>query len=53
VGNRPILYLTENLDPRDVLARFNEADPIGRITIPLYRGDARRYALFALQGFKG
>ncbi|HUA52006.1 MAG TPA: glycosyltransferase family 39 protein [Candidatus Sulfotelmatobacter sp.] len=53
VGDRPILYLTENLDPRDVLARFREADPVARITIPLYPGVARRYALFALQGFKG
>jgi hypothetical protein len=53
IGNRPILYLTENLEPSDVLARFHEADPVARITIPLYRGDARHYALFALQGFKG
>ena len=53
VGSRPILYLTENPDPRDVLARFNETGPVGHITIPLYPGYARRYALFALQGFKG
>jgi hypothetical protein len=52
-GNRPILYLTEVQEPRDVLARFRETAPVAVITIPLYRGDARRYYLFALQGFKG
>ncbi len=52
-GNRPILYLSENPDPKDVLTRFREAAPVATITIPLYRGDARHYSLFAVQGFKG
>ena len=52
-GNRPILYLTENPDPRDVAQHFRETQRVATITIPLYRDDARRYALFALQGFKG
>jgi hypothetical protein len=53
VGNRPILFVSENPDPADVLAHFREAAPAAHITIPLYRGDARRYGLFALQGYKG
>ena len=52
-GNRQILFLTENPDPKDVLARFNQSATVAHITIPLYRGDARRYTLFALHGFKG
>ena len=52
-GNRPILYLTESADPRDTIARFRDTTVVARITIPLYRGDARHYTLFALQGFKG
>lgn len=53
LGNRPILYLTENPDPRDVRERFAEMTPVGRITIPLYRDLQRQYTLYALQGFKG
>jgi len=52
-GNRPILYLSENPDPRDTLSHFRDSAIVSRITIPLYRGDARHYTLFALQGFKG
>jgi hypothetical protein len=53
VGNRPILYVTENPNPQDVLARFRETASVAAITIPLYPGDARHYSVFALQGFKG
>jgi 4-amino-4-deoxy-L-arabinose transferase-like glycosyltransferase len=52
-GNRPVLYLTESRDPRDVMARFRETTLVGTITIPLYRDDARHYSLFALRGLKG
>ncbi|MBI3513864.1 MAG: glycosyltransferase family 39 protein [Proteobacteria bacterium] len=52
-GNRPILYLTTNPNPADVLARFRETALVGNVTIPLYRDDARHYSIFALQGFKG
>ncbi|MEJ0070323.1 MAG: glycosyltransferase family 39 protein [Pseudomonadota bacterium] len=52
-GNRPILYLTENPDPRDVTMHFRDVTPVAKITIPLYRDDARHYAIYALQGFKG
>jgi hypothetical protein len=52
-GNRPILYVTENPDPHDTLARFNESSLVSKITIPLYPGDARHYTVFEIQGFKG
>ena len=53
VGNRPILYLTENPDPRDVRERFVTMVQVSRITIPLYRDLQRHYTVYALQGFKG
>jgi hypothetical protein len=53
LGNRPILYLTENPDPRDVRERFVDMVEVARITIPLYRDLQRHYTIYALQGFKG
>jgi hypothetical protein len=53
LGGRPILYLTENPDPRDVRERFAEMTPVARITIPLYRDLSRHYTIYALSGFKG
>ncbi len=53
VGNRPILYLTENPDPRDVRERFVTMASVARITIPLYRDLQRHYTVYALQGYKG
>ncbi len=53
VGNRTILYLTENPDPRDVRERFVTMVEVSRITIPLYRDLQRHYTVYALQGFKG
>ncbi|MBV8167684.1 MAG: hypothetical protein JO021_12885, partial [Alphaproteobacteria bacterium] len=53
VGNRTILYLTENPDPRDVRERFVTMVQVSRITIPLYRDLQRHYTVYALQGFKG
>jgi hypothetical protein len=49
----PILYLTENPNPQDVLVHFDKSELLSRITIPLYKDYARHYTVFALHGYKG
>ena len=47
-----ILYVTRHETP-DALTRFETAEPVGRITIPLAKDYAKVFFLFRVQGLKG
>jgi hypothetical protein len=46
-----ILYVTRHETP-DALTRFETAEPVGRITIPLAKDYAKVFFLFRVQGLK-
>jgi hypothetical protein len=53
VGQDFLLVAQEGGDTGRILARFAEAGPPQHIVIPLGGGEARRYTVRLLRGFKG
>ncbi|MFQ3622495.1 MAG: glycosyltransferase family 39 protein [Acetobacteraceae bacterium] len=49
----PFLFVTRRADPSDVLARFERAERLARLTVPTHRDASLRYGVWRLEGFRG
>ncbi len=49
----PFLFVTRRDDPADVLARFERAERLARVTVPTHRDTSLRYGVWRLEGFLG